>query len=387
MTSKLTPLKKIASSSPFFDEADIEPLGEEIKQILRSKRLVLGPYTKKFEEGFSKYVGTKYGVAVSSATAALEIVLRYIGVKDSEVIVPTNTFVACPNTVLYAGGRPVFADMNPDSFCIDIDDVKKKITQNTKAIMAVHMSGLPEPEMNSLIDICREKGIILMEDASHAHGATYYGKKTGSLGLAGCFSLFATKLMATGTGGIITTDDPKVQEYAEALRHQGGIGGEGQIEVFDKFGYDWMMSEVTAAIGISQLQKLDRQIEIRRQLAKWYEDNLAGATRVRVPPRFEDRGSKSVYWKFIVTLDDNVDRDKVRMIMRKDYLVDAGILYPTLCHLQPVYRELGYKEGECPIGERAIKHQLTLPVNPYMSEDDVKFTTQALEDAIQRSII
>lgn len=387
MTSKLTPLKKIGSAAPFFDEPDIESLGEEVKQILRSKRLVLGPYTKKFEEGFSKYVGTKYGVAVSSATAALEIVLRYCNVKDSEVIVPTNTFVACPNTVLYAGGKPVFADMNPDSFCIDIQDVKRKINAKTKVIMVVHLSGLPEPEMDNLHKICSERGIILMEDCSHAHGATYHGRKVGSLSLAGCFSLFATKIMATGTGGMITTDDPKLSEFAEALRHQGGVGGEGQIEVFDKFGYDWMMSEITAAMGVSQLSKLDKQIEIRRKLADQYHQKLSNMGGVKVPPRFEDKGSKSVYWKFIILLDADVDRDKVRTILRKDYMIDGGILYPSPCHMQPVYQQLGHKQGECPVSEKVMKHQLTLPVNPYMNEEDIEFVAKALEDAISKSRI
>jgi dTDP-4-amino-4,6-dideoxygalactose transaminase len=372
--------RKISSSVPFFDYDDINKVTDQIAQILKSRRLVLGPYTREFEEQFCNYVGTRHAVAVSSATAALEIVLRYFNVKDMEVIVPTNTFIACPNTVMYAGGKPVFADMNPDTFCLDINDVQRKISSKTKAIMVVHLAGLPEPEMDSLLDLCHDRKILLMEDCSHAHGASFGEKKVGALCEAGCFSLFATKIMTSGTGGIITTDDKNLAEFAEALRHQGGMGGEGQIEVFDKFGYDWMMSEITAAIAVSQLSKLDVQIERRRAIAKSYRNELAQLKDITVPP--EQSKSKSVYWKYPVYLDDGIDRDAVRTILRKQHMIDAGILYPILCHLQPVYAALGYKEGECPIAENVMKHQLTLPVNPYMTEDDVTHVVQTLGDVI-----
>ena len=380
MTSKI--MKKIASAAPFFDDEDIETISQDIKQILKNKKLVLGPYTQKFEKLFSEYHDTKYGVAVSSATAALEIVLTYCNVKDAEVIVPCNTFIACPNTVIYAGGKPVFADMNPKTFCIDIDDVRKKISPKTKVIMAVHLGGLPEPEMDALDELCKEKGIHLMEDASHAHGATTLkGRKVGSLGIAGCFSLFATKILPTGTGGMMTTDDPKLQEFAEAFRHQGGMGGEGRIEVFDKFGYDFMMNEMTATLGINQLLKLDKHLEKRRKIAAQYEKELSKIDGVHCLPKVNPG---NVYWKFITVLDENIDRNKVRLEMREKHMIDAGILYPTLCHLQPVYTDLGYKEGECPTAERIIKHQLTLPVNPYMTEEDVSYVVESLHDVIQK---
>jgi len=369
-------MKKIASAAPFFSEQDIENVLSEVKSILRSKRLVLGQYTRKFEELFSRYVGTKHGIAVSSATAALEIVLKYYKAERAEVLIPTNTFIACPNTVLYAGGKPVFVDLDPNSFCLDIGDVRNKVTSKTKVIMAVHLGGLPDPAMHDLMEMCSERGIILIEDCSHAHGAGYKGKKVGSLGSAGCFSFFATKIMTTGTGGMITTDDPNLKSFAEALRHQGGIGGEGQIEVFDKLGYDWMMSEITAAMGISQLENLDSQLEKRRLIASWYEESLAENGKVRTLPKFD--GITSSYWKYIVVLDRAIDRDKVRSILRTNFNIDAGILYPTLCHMQPVYQQLGYKKGECPVGEEIIQHQLTLPINPYMTEEDVNLVAENL---------
>lgn len=381
MESKSKPIKKIASAAPYFDTPDIQEILDEIKQILVTKKLVLGPFTKKFENLFAQYIGTKYAIAVNSATAALEIVLRYCNVKDHEVIVPTNTFIACPNTVIYAGGKPVFADMNPDSFGIDINDVEKKITSKTKVIMVVHLGGLPEPRLEKLKKLCDDNNILLMEDCSHAHGATLNGKKVGSFGIGGCFSFFGTKILPTGTGGMITTDEPKLQIFAEALRHQGGIGGEGQIEVFDKFGYDWMMNEVTATLGINQLQKLERHIEKRIDIAKQYEDLLRKIDGVRCLPHFDS--AKNVYWKFMTVLDKTINRDEIRSILRKEYLIDAGMLYPNLCHLQPIYKEMGHREGECPVAEDSIKHQLTLPINPYMGAEDVQYVANALDEAIK----
>lgn len=376
--------RKISSASPFFDDDDIELIQKDVATILKSKRLVLGPYTKKFEKQFSEYVGTKYGIAVSSATAALEISLRYCNVKDCEVIIPTNTFIACANVVIYAGGTPVFADMDATSFCIDFEDVKKKITPKTKAIMLVHLSGLPEPQLQNLIELCNEKDIKIIEDCSHAHGATFNGKKVGSFGLSGCFSFFATKIIPTGTGGMITTNDPDFYAFAEALRHQGGMGGEGQIEVFDKFGYDWMMNELTAALGINQLSKLEKQLDKRIELAKFYRNELQNNNLIKCIPEYPN--SKNVYWKFITVLDEKVDRNKVRELLRNDYFIDAGLLYPTMCHLQPVYKDLGHEEGECPTSESVMKHQLTLPINPYMTEEDVKFVVKSLNEVISKAV-
>lgn len=375
-------MKKIPSAAPFFEREDIDEITDNVKNILQSKRLVLGPYTKQFESRFSEYVGTKYGIAVSSGTAALDIVLRYCNIQNSEVIVPTNTFIACPNTVLYAGGTPVFADMNPESFCIDIDDVIRKINSKTKAIMAVHLSGMPEPEINRLSELCKEKKIFLLEDCAHAHGGTINNQKVGSFGIGGCFSFFATKIISTGTGGMITTDDVKLKEFADALRHQGGVGGEGQIEYFDKFGYDWMMSEITAAVGLNQLSKLEKQLEKRISLAEQYRDELQSIDDVNLLPKYDN--IRNVYWKFIVVLDKKINRDKVREILRKEYYIDAGILYPTLCHLQPVYRNLGHKEGECPKAEDVMKNQLTLPINPFMTSDEIHFVVDSLNKVIPR---
>ena len=170
--------------------------------------------------------------------------------------------------------------------------------------------------------------------------------------------------------------------FTAALRHRGGLGGEGQIEVFDKFGYDWMMNEVTAALAMGQLEKLEEQIERRRKIAELYKSKLSGVRGIRTLPDFE--GCRNVYWKFITMLDENIDRDQVRARLRKEFMIEGGILYPTLCHLQPIYQNLGYKKGECPVAEKIMANQLTLPVNPYMTQEDVDYVVDSLDSIIHR---
>ena len=373
---------KVPKEIPFFEDDDIEAISEDVKEILRSKRLALGPYTKRFEEKFAEYIGTDYAVAVNSCTAALQISLMYIGVKGKEVLVPTNTFVACPNTVIYSGGKPVFVDINKDTFCMDVDDLESKINDNTKAVMAVHLGGLPIPEMNRIRDICRDHNLHLIEDCSHAHGAMIDGKKVGSISEAGSFSLFATKIMTTGVGGMLTTDDPKLARYAEELRHQGGLGSPGKIESFDKFGYDWMMSEMTAAIGIHQLDKLEKQLERRNAIARKYRDALRKMDGIELIPNYDN--IRNSYWRFIVKLDPSIDRDKLKDTLRSNYNIEAGMLYPLPCHLQPLYLNMGHREGECPVVEEELKKQLTLPINSYMTDEEISYVLEALDEEIPK---
>ncbi|GIU71279.1 MAG: aminotransferase DegT [Candidatus Nitrosocaldaceae archaeon] len=373
---------KIPKEIPFFEEDDIESISNDVKNILKSKRLVLGNYTREFENKFAEYIGTKHAVAVNSCTAALQISLMYADVKNKEVLVPTNTFIACPNTVIYSGGKPVFVDIDKDTFCMDINDLQNKINSNTRAIMPVHLGGLPIPEMNAIIDLCKDHNLYLVEDCSHAHGAMIDDKKVGSLGDAGCFSLFATKIMSVGVGGILTTNDSNLAQFAEELRHQGGLGGPGKIESFDKFGYDWMMSEITASIGIHQLNKLEKQLERRNRIAEEYRKHLTNIDGIELPPSYDN--IRNSYWRFIIKLDKSIDRDQLKDKLRKDYNIEAGVLYPLPCHLQPLYRKMGHKEGECPVVEEELKRQLTLPINSYMDDEAISYVISTLDNLLQR---
>lgn len=374
----------VKGQSPYFEDADIEGIMNDVREILRSGRLVLGPYTKRFEEEFSEYSGVKHAVATSSCTSALEIALKYFDVRGKEVIVPANTFIACPNAVGFAGGKPVFADINSSSYCLDIDSVQEQIGPDTKGVMAVHIAGLPVPEMKALREICHDKHIFLLEDCSHAHGASVDRRKVGSLGDAGCFSFFATKILTTGTGGMITTDDTRLRDFAVELRHQGGLGREGELESFDKYGNDWMMSEVTAAIGISQLAKLNKNLARRREVARRYSQGLASLDRISfVPPPLT---TVHAYWRFVATVDEPIDRDRLKETLRVRHHVEAGVCYPIPCHLQPLYRSLGHAEGECPVAEASLKKQITLPVHPKMGIAEAEYVMGALRKELPNSL-
>jgi len=249
---------KIPGAKPYIE--DIQEITKDIKRVLESRRLILGPYTRRLEEMFREYIGVKYAIATSSCTSALEIVLRYINVNNKEVIVPANTFIACPNSVIYAGGKVIFADTNKDSFCIDYKDVLKKITPKTKAVMAVHLAGLPVPEIFAIRALCKKKKIFLIEDASHAHGAVIDGRKVGSIGDFGCFSLYPTKIMTSGVGGLITTNNRELADFAKSVRHHGQ--GESLDRIVN-FGNDWLMDELSAVLGVYQLKRLEINVSKR----------------------------------------------------------------------------------------------------------------------------
>lgn len=369
--------KKIPSAQPYFE--NIGQILKDVKKVLAGKRLILGTYTKTLEEMFKDYIGVKYAVATNSCTSALEIALRYMDIKGGEVIVPANTFIACPNSVIYAGGKPVFAEIKEESFCIDYEDVLKKITPKTKAVMVVHLAGLPVPELDILKDICRKKKIALLEDASHAHGAVIDGRMVGSIGDAGCFSLYPTKNMTTGVGGMITTDDEKLMEFAKSLRHHGA--GSGLTQIIN-LGNDWLMDEVSAVLGIYQLKRLEKNVQKRNRIAKKYIrgiNRIKGLNCLPVPPRI-----RHAYYKFVALLDRGIDKEKLLERMYKKN-IEAGALYSLPCYLHLAYQKLGYKKGLCPVTEEILSRQISLPVFVGLKDAEINYILRSLEETIKRN--
>src|ERR1043165_4814419 len=213
--------RRVSGARPLFHEEDVPELLGRIENIIRGGRLIFGENTREFEERFREYVGTRYAVTVNSCTTALEIALRFFGAKGREVIVPTNTFASCVKAIMSAGGTPVLAGMNPATFCLDTEDAISRINSNTAGIIVVHIAGLIYPEIDRLREIARERGLFLIEDPSHAHGATIDERPARSLSDAACFSFYPTKVMTTGTGGMITTNNDGLADYARSLRHHG----------------------------------------------------------------------------------------------------------------------------------------------------------------------
>lgn len=363
----------IPSAKPFFGNEDIQGVLKDIEDTLKTGILTLGPNVERFEVLFAEYIGVKHAIAVNSGTSALEIALRYFDVKDREVIVPTNSFVASANTVIFAGGRPVLADIKPDTLCIDPDDARQRITSKIKGIMVVHLAGLICPQMKELKGICRSYGLFLIEDAAQAHGATIDGNKAGSLGDAGCFSFFPTKPMTTGEGGIITTNDDKLARFARSVRNHGK---EGDLHV--QLGYNWRMSEVNAILGIYQLKRLEEYIERRNEVARKYTDRLArigGITPIPVPSNF-----RHSYYKYPIILPKSVDVAKLGKALEEKYGIATGALYNPPIHLQPLYRQLfGYKEGMLPVAEDVLTRELCLPLFVGLGDEEIDYIVNSVE--------
>lgn len=374
------PQKSIAGARPYFHEEDIPEILARVEDILRGGRLIFGDNTREFEEGFRAEVGATHAVAVNSCTTALEIVLRFYDVRGREVIVPTNTFASVVKAVMYAGGIPVLADMDAATFGLDVEDALTRITPRTAGVIAVHLGGLIDPRFERLRGLCRERGLFLVEDASHAHGATVDGRPAGSLADAACFSFYPTKVMTTGTGGMITTDNEGLADFARSLRHHGQGAG---LEDIVNFGNDWCMDELSAALGVFQLKRLEQNIAHRRQLAEWYRKELAGEDWLTIPEY--PSNVRHVYYKIPVLLAHGLNKNCLRRILRDEHRIDIGSLYDPPCHLQPVFQQhLGYGKGMFPQAEETLLRQTCLPTHALVGPEDVRAVADALRQAVGR---
>ena len=371
---------KIPAAKIYFPEEDRKELLEQIDEILQTGQLTLGKYTKEFEERFAEYVGREYGIAVNSGTSALEIPLRALDAKGYSVIVPTNTFFATPASVIHAGGEVIFADVT-ENLCIDPESVKENIREDTKGVIVVHIGGIVAPQIKELQEICEGHGLFLIEDAAHAHGSTLDGKKAGGFGDAAAFSFYPTKVMTSGEGGMITTDDKKIYERALVFRDQGKAGFYGNVHT--EMGYNWRMSEVHAAIGLSQFARLEEFIRDRRVIAKIYDEELKrinGVTPIKIPSDV-----KSNYYKYVALLDDGIDRSELKKELKEKYEVGlSGEVYELPCHLQPIFKDLcGFKEGDFPVAEDVCKRQICLPVFATMTEEQAKYVVGSLKEVLK----
>ncbi len=374
---------KIPSTIPFFRENDIQDISKELQTILKNGRLILGPYTQEFEKNFREYCGVKYSIAVSSCTAALEITLRYFDVRGQEVIVPTNTFVATSNAVVYSGGIPVLTDINPETLCLDAGALLKNITPRTKGVIIVHIAGIISPEIEEIKQICRERNLFLIEDDAHAHGAMIDGKKAGSLADAGCFSFYPTKVMTTCTGGMITTNDSGLANYAGSLRHHG-VGKD--LEDIVNLGNDWLMDEISALLGIYQLKALEENVTQRNDIARRYAGYLENMKEIGLfiaPPNI-----RYSYYKYPVVLSRNIDKKKLIGKMKSEYDINLGSAYDPPSHLQPAYQKVfGYRKGMFPRAEGILQRVVCLPMFVQMTDEQVNYVLQSFEKVISNMLV
>ncbi|MBN4049070.1 DegT/DnrJ/EryC1/StrS family aminotransferase [archaeon AH-315-M20] len=368
---------KIQSAKPYFPEESIKAINEEVKDILTSGRLILGKYTERFEKEFAKYTGVKHAIAINTCTSALVTSLRFLNVKDREIIVPSNTFIATPNSVTEAGGKFIFGEIKKETLCLDPNDIRKKITKKTKAVIAVHMLGCICPEIYEIKEICKENNLALIEDAAHAHGAEINGKKSGSLGEIGCFSFFPSKVMTTMVGGMLTTDNNDLVNFAKSVRFFGS--GENLSWIVRK-GDDWLLGEINAVLGLHQLKLLDENVKKRNEIASAYNQELQDNKNVklfRVP-----KNIVHTYYKYPILLPAKFDLQELIDKMKSKYDIETTRVYVP-CHLQPFYKEkFGFKEGFFPVTEDMLNRTICLPMHPGITEEQQKYIIESFKKEI-----
>ena len=366
---------------PYFPKEDIEEIKRYVEEILRSGMLTLYAYTRKFEEKFAELCNVKHAIAVNSGTAALEIALRCMKLKSGdEVLVPTNTFSATAASVIFAGGRPVFTDIDPETLCISAEEVQKRMTEKTKGVIVVHIGGLVCPDIKAIREICEDRKMFLIEDAAHAHGSKINGEPAGSLGDVGCFSFYPTKVMTTGEGGMITTNSDEVAKKARILRDQGKESTASNIIV--ELGYNWRIDEISAAIGIVQLKRLPEIIKRRNKIAEFYNSEFGKISGVK--PLKKPSNIVNCYYKYVVILDREIDRDKVKQKLREKGVRCGGEVYWPPLHLQPLYQKLlGTKQGDFPKAEDVCRRMICPPIYTGMTLEDAKYVVDKFKEVLE----
>jgi dTDP-4-amino-4,6-dideoxygalactose transaminase len=354
----LETLKTIPVASPQIGDEE----RDAVLDVLSSGQLAQGPVVEKFEREFAAWCGVKHAVAVNSGTAALHLLMLAHGVKEGdEVITSPFTFVASANAALFVGARPVFVDIEPETYCLDPSLVEAAITPKTKAIMPIDLYGHPAA-IEELRQIADRHGVVLIEDACQAHGAAIGDRKAGGLGVSASFSFYPTKNMTTAEGGMVTTDDDDIAEKVIMLRQHGA----SHRYHHDLLGYNFRLTDIAAAIGRAQLAKLDRFNEKRRRNASVLDEGLAGIGGV-VTPR-ERRGYRHVYHQYTVRIERDRDGFQERL---GEHGVGSAIHYQTPVHRQPLYQGLGYRDVSLPLSEAAAAQVLSLPVHPALTDADL----------------
>ncbi|MER8186019.1 DegT/DnrJ/EryC1/StrS aminotransferase family protein [Kitasatospora sp. NPDC094015] len=356
-----------------FDEDDRTAVADAVTEILSTGNLTLGPWTQRFEEAFAAEHGATHAVAVSSGTAALEILLRTVGVNDRDVVVPAVTFYATAGAVLHAGGRPVVADVDAATLALSAATVEAALTPATAAVVLVHIGGLITPEVDAIRQLCDARGIALVEDAAHAHGSSYAGRAAGTFGRAGAFSFYPTKVITSGEGGMILTESSEVRDEARIYRDQGkgSFGTNHHV----RLGAAWRMSELHAAVGSVHLRRLKEFTENRRRVARRYDTALAALDGLTALP--EPSGCRSNYYKYVALLPRGTDRARFKQEVSERFGVRlSGEVYDLPLHQQPVLAP--YRAGALPVAEDVCARQICLPVHSDMTEGEIDQVVEAV---------
>lgn len=366
----------IPVSEPLLDDQAIANVDEALRSGWISSE---GRFIVEFERRWASYCGVSHGVALCNGTVALEVAMVALSPPaGSEVIIPSFTIISCVAAVLRAGCRPVLVDCDPNTWCLDVAEVKRKISDKTCAIMPVHIYG-HMADMDPLMEMAREFRIAVIEDAAEAHGAEYHGRRAGGIGTMGCFSFYANKIITTGEGGMLVTDDANLAERARSLRNL--CFRRDQRFVHTELGYNFRMTNLQAAIGLAQIDRIDDHLARKRRMAALYGERLRHVTGLCLP--VEAPGVRNVYWMYGVVLDDLVSFDAAELARRlKTCGVDTRPFFLGM-HEQPVLRGLGLFAGESyPVTERLARRGLYLPSGLGLSEEEIDAVCGAVQECL-----
>jgi perosamine synthetase len=357
---------------------DRQWIAERITEVLASGQLTLGKYGAQFEQEFAAYCGVAHGVAVSSGTAALEIVLRCLGVDGRDVLVPANTFFATAAAVIHAGGRPVLMDTDAESFGTAPEELERRLTPRTVGAIIVHIGGIVSGRMRELQEVARRKGIWLVEDAAHAHGSSFEATRAGAFGIAAAFSFYPTKVMTSAEGGVIVTADERIATEARRYRDQGKESFERNAHT--RLGYNWRLSEPHAIIGLRHLQRLPAMVAARQRIAALYSEHLRQLDGLR--PLAVPAGGTSNYYKYIAVLRAGIDRKALKQAVRARHAVSlAGEVYEEPLHKQPIFERYG--DVPLPVSEDVCARHICLPIFASMTDAQVQRVVEALRHTLR----
>lgn len=361
------------------DQSDIEA----VESVLKSDFLTTGPMIQKFEQRVAEYTGAKYAVAIANGTAALHASCFAAGIqKGDEVITTPITFAASANCVLYCGGTPVFADIDSNTYNIDPEDIERKITEKTKAIIAVHFGGQP-CNMNRIHEIAQKNHLVVIEDAAHALGAEYKGHKIGSLSDMTTFSFHPVKHITTGEGGMILTDNKEFYQKLKLFRTHGITREESFMKKNDGpwyyeqigLGYNYRITDIQCALGNSQMDKLSDFLERRREIAAKYDESFSQSKNIVIP--FQEKGSKSAYHLYVI----RVPRERRKIIFEK--LREAGIgvnVHYIPVYQHPYYREHGYDNVYCENAENYYAEAISIPIYPALKNEEQQYVINKIQE-------
>lgn len=358
---------------------------EAVCSVLRSPNLSLGPKVAEFEQAFAKYIGRKRAVAVNSGTSGLFLCMLALGIGDGDEVITTPfTFIASATSIMMAGAKPVFIDIDPESLNIDPAKIESKITENTKAILPVEVFGNPAG-FDKVCKIAQKYNLPVIEDSCEALGSTLNGKKSGTFGTISVFGFYPNKQITTGEGGMILTDDDDLADLCASFRNQGRDKNNSWL-CHERLGYNFRLSDINCALGITQLSRIEEIKAKRRQVAKWYQEMLADDDRLIVPA--EPHDCDIDWFVFVIRLADDFSaqqRDKILDEM-KNRGIQVGNYFPPV-HLQPVMTErFGYKRGDFPITESVSDRTFALPFYNDLTKDQIAIVRKTLKEILNKEL-